>query len=200
MQIELEFYTILSIDSFYASKYPLHAQNHRWMNLIDKTTDQLEPFAVFTFQNNMRKKDGARNVSKTIHADARRGRRANRSGFERTNAVPSFHRGERRARDVEGTEQGRRTRDNEQQRPVSMQRLSEEALRRHAAQMREQRERAARMKNALKKEMDDFVQTGPKVRPVSWVRGGGNAKQDFEVLFKARRASLSSNERLEGTE
>lgn len=81
-----------------------------------------------------------------------------------------------------------------------MQRLSEEALRRHAAQMREQRERAARMKNALKKEMDDFVQTGPKVRPVSWVRGGGNAKQDFEVLLKARRASLSSNERLEGTE
>lgn len=32
---------------------------------------------------------------------------------------------------------------------------------------------------------------------MSWVRGRGNAKQDFEVLFKAREFEL---ERLERTE
>jgi len=66
----------------------------------------------------------------------------------------------------------------ETSREMSAHKLSEEALRRHAAHMRNERERAARTKNALKKELDDFVRSGPKVRSTTraregWGRGSG---------------------------
>jgi ankyrin repeat protein len=47
------------------------------------------------------------------------------------------------------------------QRPPSP-RLSEAALRRHAAAMRGERERAARAASALRRELDDFSRRGPK--------------------------------------
>jgi hypothetical protein len=66
----------------------------------------------------------------------------------------------------------------ETSREMSAHKLSEEALRRHAAHMRNERERAVRTKNALKKELDDFVRSGPKVRSTTraregWGRGSG---------------------------
>jgi hypothetical protein len=59
---------------------------------------------------------------------------------------------------------------------MSAQKLSEEALRRHAAHMRNERERAARTKNALKKELDDFVRSGPKVRATTARTREGNGR------------------------
>ena len=55
----------------------------------------------------------------------------------------------------------RRGRAMSDQRPPSP-RLSEAALRRHAAAMRGERERAARAASALRRELDDFTRHGPK--------------------------------------
>jgi ankyrin repeat protein len=77
--------------------------------------------------------------------------RRHRDAFQRASSTRAETTRRRRRR-------GRAMRD---QRPPSP-RLSEAALRRHAAAMRGERERAARAASALRRELDDFSRRGPK--------------------------------------
>ena len=76
-------------------------------------------------------------------------------------------------------------------------RLSEAALRRHAAAMRGERERAARAASALRRELDDFSRHGPKHdlhTPLHAACEDGEATRRGRSSSRARRWTNGTSE------